>query len=123
MSAKLSFVPSSQGDKMFLVLGDHTYYEFRKSVNFVTWRCTFRKCAATALVTADEPPKQRRVHCHQADPEKLERKKVNEACKRKAVDDLNDRPTNIMRTVSFQNIRNWLLIYFIACVNPFYSHY
>ena len=89
MSAKLNFVPSSRGDKM--LLGDHTYYEFRKSVNFVTSWCTFRKCTTTALVTANEPPKQRGIHCHQADPDKLERTKVNEASKRKAVDDLNER--------------------------------
>jgi len=74
-----------------MLLGDHTYYEFRKYVNFVTWWCTFSKCTATVLVTANEPPKQRGVHCHQTDSEKLERKKVNEASKRKPVDDLNER--------------------------------
>jgi len=46
----LNFIPSSCGDKLLLAVGDYTYYKFQTAVHFVTWRCTFCGCTATALV-------------------------------------------------------------------------
>ena len=47
-------------------------------------------------------------HSHDANPEKLARKKVSEACKRKAQDNISERPTRIMRTVEgFQRTFNY----------------
>ena len=96
----LNFVPSSRGDRVLLVLGNHTYYKFRTSVHFVTWRCTVRGCTATAFIADGEPPKEWSAHDHDANAEKLARKKVNEACKRRATEDLSE----IMRTVLSENI-------------------
>lgn len=74
MTTRLNFIPSSRGDKVLLVLGSNTYYKFRTSVHFVTWRCTVRGCTASALVEADDvAPKERGTHRHEENPAKLER--------------------------------------------------
>jgi hypothetical protein len=96
---------SSRGGRNLLVVGDFTYYKFRTSVHYVTWRCTFRGCTATAIVESNNvPPKERGIHKHVANVQKIERKRVSEACKRKAQDDLCERPSKIIRTVLAENL-------------------
>jgi len=86
-------------------LGDFTYYKFRRSINFVTWRCTFRGCTATAIVENNAvPPKEQGTHKYAANVEKIERKKISESCKRKAQDDPCKRPSKIMLTVLAKNL-------------------
>lgn len=102
-SKPLTFINGIRGNSL-LVYENFTYFNFRTSLKFVTWRCSLRSCAACVCVREGEIVKVKGSHNHDVDVEKLNRKEVSEKCKRKAVDDVCDRPVKILRTVLKENL-------------------
>lgn len=104
MMTELTFIPSARG-KESLLFEDHTFYKFRVNDRVATWRCTFRGCTVTLLVDDSNVLVEKRgTHGHDANIKKVNRKKINAACKRRASDDVFEQPSKIMRAVLADDI-------------------
>ncbi|CAG9840745.1 unnamed protein product [Diabrotica balteata] len=85
------------------------------------WRCIQRntKCSAKVFtIGCDDLTITRSdlVHNHEADPKKLEVKMVTNACKRKAQEDISEKPAKITRTAVAECDANLLMVPDIASI-------
>ncbi len=99
----VTFIESSRGKKL-LVLSNFKYYLSRKNENFVTYRCTYRTCTAVVRMSGDEILAELGMHRHGVDETKLNRQIVSATVKRKATEELCERPSKIIRSVLSENL-------------------
>lgn len=99
----MSLIKSSRGRELLLV--EHHTFSKQKVLKSeeVFWRCIQRntKCSAKVFTIGSDDLTITRsylVHNHEANPQKLERKGVTNACKRKAEEDISEKPAKIIRT-------------------------
>lgn len=103
-----SVIKSIRG-KDLLVYENFTFSKDRTMKNGeVVWRCIQRnlKCRAT-LYTIDLEltiSKSNIVHNHEANERKLNRQIMSNICKQKAVDDVSEKPSKIIRKVLATNL-------------------
>lgn len=107
MSATL--IKSTRG-KDVLLLENFTFAKDREMKSGeVSWRCSQRKtnaCNATVFTIGPELLVSRGnlIHSHEANEPKLNRKIISNSCKRKAVDDISEKPSKIIRKVLATNL-------------------
>lgn len=100
----LKFVTGERGNSLLLHSG-YKFYKFRTSSNFDTWRCASRPCTVTVRVEAELVVRENGTHDHgPCDLKKLNRQRVSAVCKRKASDEICERPSKIIRSVSLECI-------------------
>ncbi|CAI6349412.1 unnamed protein product [Macrosiphum euphorbiae] len=101
MSENVSFMLSEKG-KQLLVLNNFKFFKHHTSKkNEITWRCVINKCSAKVytlgqnaqLINTD---KSCFDHNHASDST-LNRQQISNACKRKAVDSIVEKPSKIIR--------------------------
>lgn len=98
---EISFVDSDNG-KRLLVVNKYTFSKQKvlKSGE-VFWRCTKKSsnCAAKVFTLGAEHlvSRSQLEHNHEQNVSKLNRKVISSACKRKAVDDISEKPAKIIR--------------------------
>ncbi|CAI6375461.1 unnamed protein product [Macrosiphum euphorbiae] len=101
MSENVSFMLSEKG-KQLLVLNNLKFFKHHTSKkNEITWRCVINKCNAKVytlgqnaqLINTD---KSCFDHSHASDST-LNRQQISNACKRKAVDSIVEKPSKIIR--------------------------
>lgn len=99
----VKFITSTRGKTMLVV---NSYkYSFQKELKIsgeTLWKCANRKCKATAhsLGSYDKNIIINKInpeHCHEPNEAALNRQILSEACKRKATDDLAEKPSKIIR--------------------------
>lgn len=100
MSEKATFIESSRG-KHLIIRDSYKYFLAYKSKSELSRRrCCLTTCQAVIYtnkneeIVADELHKN--VHNHFPSPKKVNRQIVNNACKRKATDDLFSRPKKVI---------------------------
>lgn len=100
---EISYVDSDNG-KRLLVVNQYTFSKQKvlKSGE-VFWRCTKKSlnCPAKVFTLGAENlvSRSQLEHSHEANESKLNRKIISSACKRKAVDDISEKPAKIIRQV------------------------
>lgn len=100
MEAKV--ILSNRGKQM-LVIKDFkfNFNKVIKSTNEKFWKCINRQCKATAHTLGSTEnivvTKCSGVHCHEANIAKLKRQILSNSCKRKAMEDLAEKPAKILR--------------------------
>ncbi len=83
----------------------HKYYKFRKASIFETWQCARQACTETVKIQADDVVQEHVVHNHEGcDSEMVNRQRVGAACKRKAVEEICERPSIIIRQIGFVSL-------------------
>lgn len=106
----IKFIESSRGKPM-LVVNSYKYNlkKVLKTSNEHVWVCVDRKCKATIYTLG--PFDQNVVlnkceleHCHEADVASLERQIVSTSCKRKATEDIAEKPSKLIRKVLQENL-------------------
>ena len=106
----IKFIESSRGKPM-LVVNSYKYNlkKVLKTSKEHVWVCVDRKCKATIYTLG--PFNQNVVlnkceleHCHEADVVSLQRQIVSTACKRKATEDIAEKPSKIIRKVLQENL-------------------
>ena len=101
-----SLIKSNRG-KDLLVFENFTFYKTKvlKSEE-VFWRCIQTKCSAKVFTIGSDLTVSRSdlFHNHQPNEKKLNRKIVSNSCKRKAVDDISEKPSKIIRRTLANNL-------------------
>ncbi|VEN39814.1 unnamed protein product [Callosobruchus maculatus] len=117
----MSLIKSSRGRDLLVV--EHHSFSKQKVLKSgeILWRCIQRntKCSAKVFtIGCDDLTITRRdlVHNHEADPKKLQVKMVTNACKRKAEEDISEKPAKITRTAVTECDANLLTVPDIACI-------
>lgn len=106
MSVRL--IKSCRG-KNLLVFNDFTFYKDKELKNGECyWRCVKKtaKCGAKVFTMGEDLTVVRSdsVHNHAANKDKLNAKIVSNSCKRKAEEDISEKPSKIIRRVLSSNI-------------------
>lgn len=103
-----SVIKSIRGGDL-LVLNKFTYFKEKElKSGEIFWRCNKRhlKCEAKVFTLGPELTISRSnlVHNHEPNEQKLNRKVISSLCKRKAEEDIAERPSKIVRTVLSENL-------------------
>lgn len=101
-----SLIKSNRG-KDLLLLENFTFYKTKvlKSGE-VFWRCVQTKCSAKVFTIGSDLTISRNdlVHNHERNQQKLNRKIVSNSCKRKAQEDIAEKPSKIIRRALATNL-------------------
>lgn len=100
----LKFVVSERG-KPLLVLEDFTYRlkrELKNGEKF--WTCTKSNCNAKVFTVGDVLSRRDTTHHHEADPQTISRKVISSTAKRKATENLSERPSKIIHSALIDNV-------------------
>lgn len=106
----IRFIESSRGKPMLVVNSfKYNLKKVLKTSGEHVWVCVDRKCKANVYTLGpfDENViinKYELEHCHKADIVSLNRQIVSKACKRKAIDDITEKPSKIIRKVLQENL-------------------
>jgi hypothetical protein len=87
-------IESNKGKPLIVVDGHKFRQAFLKKSGEISWHCTVKDCATK--VTTDASCRVvlngSLAHIHEINPRKLERQILRNACKRKATDQISERP-------------------------------
>lgn len=96
-----------------LLLENFTFSKSRElKSGEISWRCVQRKCSATAVTMGADVliTKANLIHNHEVNIQKLNRKIVTNACKRKAEEDISEKPAKIIRQAIVETAANNLTL-------------
>jgi hypothetical protein len=107
----IKIISSIRGKNMLVVENyKFSFHKIIKSTNESLWKCVDRKCKCT-IRTLGEPnssnfvvTKSNRDHCHLANLVSLNRQMISASCKRKAVEDLAEKPAKIIKKPMKENL-------------------
>nr|XP_018900549.1 PREDICTED: uncharacterized protein LOC109032728 [Bemisia tabaci] len=96
-SSKLTFILSERNERC-IILNDFKFNKKRTDKKNVTkWVCRAKGCSAKCFTDSnDEVIKEDGTHNHEANLKKLSRAALTNACKRKATEDICERPAKII---------------------------
>jgi hypothetical protein len=107
----IKIISSIRGKNMLVVENyKFSFHKIIKSTNESLWKCVDRQCKCT-IHTLGEPNSSNFVviksnldHCHLANLVSLNRQMISASCKRKAVEDLAEKPAKIIRKTLKENL-------------------
>ncbi|KAF6202586.1 hypothetical protein GE061_002984 [Apolygus lucorum] len=102
LGSNVSFITSNRGKELLLYQGFKFGLHRRLACGGTSWSCCTRACPARLRCIGDSytVTKARVDHNHPPPkPEKLERQKVYNAAKRKALETMSERPSNVISAV------------------------
>lgn len=106
---EVKIIKSIRGKDLLVVNGyKFNFHKKLKTSEETCWKCTNRKCKACiytlGVSSAIFVTKTSSEHCHLADISTLNRQTVSAVCKRKAVDDISEKPSKIIRMALKENL-------------------
>lgn len=106
----IKIITSNRGSSLLVVQNyKFSFHKKIKSTGESLWKCVNRVCKCTVhtlgeLCSTLVITRSSGEHCHQANLVALNRQIINSSCKRKAIDDLSEKPAKIIRRTLKENL-------------------
>ena len=112
MDVLIQKIEFNKGKPVIVVDGHKFRQAFLKKSGEISWHCTVKDCAekVTTDASCQAVLNGSLVHIHEINPWKLERQILQTACKRKATDQISERPSKIISSGKLSTIRKFYKI-------------
>ncbi|XP_022164987.1 uncharacterized protein LOC111030006 isoform X2 [Myzus persicae] len=92
----MEFVESKRGKKMLIFDGFKYVFGYTSQANVTRWRCFMKNCPAKILEKVKVILETKGDHEDNCSVKNIDRQKLATTCKRKAVEDIGQRPRKII---------------------------